>query len=45
MKFSDTKPERWLTCNGPLTFKTDATGDQWLLFNLKASGEKTETDK
>lgn len=39
-KFTDAKPEKWLTCSGPMTFKTDATSDQWLLFNLKAAGKE-----
>lgn len=39
MQFADAKPERWLTCDGPVTFNPDVNQNQWLLFNLKAAGE------
>ncbi len=39
LKFDDTKPKRWLTGEGPVTFTSDLGDEQWLLFNIKAAGK------
>lgn len=38
LQYADVKPKAWLTCDGPLTFTVDINNNEWLLFNLKASG-------
>lgn len=37
-KFDDTRPKMWLTCDGPITFESDLTENDWILFNIKIAG-------